>query len=82
MHCAAPLQSAVASNLEEFRNKYESKVANRLACDTQAHISSVFDAIQEIIYPVRVRNHHGRPAELPREEQRKAALASARLICT
>ena len=41
---------------EEFREKYETEVAAGLAEGTQSRIASIFDVVERIINPVRVRD--------------------------
>lgn len=59
---------------EEFRDKYEGEVAAGLAKGTQIRISSVFDSIEDIINPQRVRDITAERLSYYVKKQRKAGL--------
>lgn len=62
---------------EEFRDKYESEVANGLAANTQTRIAGVLDSVEEHINPVRVRDITAERLSHYVKKLRKAELAEA-----
>jgi hypothetical protein len=67
---------------EEFRDKYESEVLSGLAKNTDTKVSGVFDSVETIINPERVRDITSERLSYYVAKQRKAGLADRRLPAT